>query len=160
MDSNSRYQGKLKMSFINLLANDIWSEQDIVNRTEAMIRSEFSTQTETILNRKVVGSVIGQYTLSDEEKQELAKYNKICEYAKEEGRKAREDMDLLNRVFPVEKAELRLRLPIVEEILDDEGNVTNQEQIDLDKVERLEAQKIRDAATIDEINLVNLRNPV
>jgi hypothetical protein len=148
------------MSFVDLLANDVWSENDIITKTEAIIRSEFSQMAETILNRKVLGSVIGQYQLSNEEKQELDKYNKICEFAKIEGQKAREDMDLLNRVFPIEKAELRLRLPVVEEVLDEEGNVTNQEQIDQDKAERLKAQAIRDAATIDEINLVNLRNPI
>jgi hypothetical protein len=148
------------MSFVDLLANDVWSENDIITKTEAIIRSEFSQMAETILNRKVLGSVIGQYQLSNEEKQELDKYNKICEFAKIEGQKAREDMDLLNRVFPIEKAELRLRLPVVEEVLDDEGNITNQEQIDQDKAERLKAQAIRDAATIDEINLVNLRNPI
>jgi hypothetical protein len=148
------------MSFVDLLANDVWSENDIITKTEAIIRSEFSQMAETILNRKVLGSVIGQYQLSNEEKQELDKYNKICEFAKIEGQKAREDMDLLNRVFPIEKAELRLRLPVVEEVLDEEGNITNQEQIDQDKAERLKAQAIRDAATIDEINLVNLRNPI
>jgi hypothetical protein len=148
------------MSFVDLLANDVWSENDIITKTEAIIRSEFSQMAETILNRKVLGSVIGQYQLSNEEKQELDKYNKICEFAKIEGQKAREDMDLLYRVFPIEKAELRLRLPVVEEVLDDEGNITNQEQIDQDKAERLKAQAIRDAATIDEINLVNLRNPI
>lgn len=147
------------MSFINLLGNDIWSEHDIVNRTEAIIRSEFSLQSETILNRKVLGSVIGQYTLNDSEKEELNRYNKLCEYAKSEGIKAREDMALLNRVFVVEKAVLRLRIPPIEEIVED-GVITNQEQVDLDIEERLAAQKIKDAASIDEINLVNLRNPV
>lgn len=148
------------MSFVNLYGNDIWSETDIVNKTEAMIHSTVSIEMENILNRKVTASVIGQYVLTNEDKALLDTYQRVCLYAQEEGNSARTDMALLLKVFPVESAMKRLALPVVEPILDDEGNVTNQDDIDKDTSERTEAQDTIDSADQETKDLVLLRNPI
>lgn len=142
-------------SFINLLANDIWSEADIIRRTEAMIRSEFSLDAETILNRKVLGISLGTYTPSAEDQAEIARYDQVAKAAQAEGIAARADMALLLRVFPVDDAQRRLdrmalaaawdRLqePEVEPVIDEEtGLVTNAEAVDADKAERQSAQAV------------------
>ena len=130
------------MSFINLLANDIWSDADMLRRTESMIRSEFSQEAETILNRKAVGMALGTYTPSAEELAEMERYTEVVEAARVELRAAQADMALLLKVFELEKADRVVKqMPLSEalivinsvkpeEIIDELGNVTNQEDID------------------------------
>lgn len=90
------------MSFVNLLANDIWSEVDIINRTEAMIAAEYPAQIAGVLSRKVTAATLGAYTLTDEEKQHLVHYTDVCVYAAAEGVAARQDMALLLEVVAYE----------------------------------------------------------
>ena len=152
-----------KMSFINLLANDVWSDADIVNRTEAMIRSEFSVQAETIMNRKLLGEATGSYTLNDDEKAELVRFKTAVFNAQVAGVEARRDMELLKKVFELEAADQRLKKPVVEpvtETVDENTIVVNQTEIDADTAEREAAQAKLDAATEEEMNLFSLRNPV
>lgn len=92
------------MSFIELMDNVVWSEHDIVARTEAMIRSEFSMEEQTILNRKVTAAQLQQYTLSDEEKAAIARFSVLSLQAAAAGKAAREDMALLNEVLALEAA--------------------------------------------------------
>lgn len=140
------------MSFVDLMADDRWSEADIVRRTEAMIRSEFSAEAETILNRKVSGMVLGIYAPTEAEQAEMARYQATVEAARVAGNEARADMALLLRVFPLEEAQRRLdrvalvvawdRLqdPEVEPVVDeDTGEVTNAEDVERDKAERAAA---------------------
>ena len=148
------------MSFINLLANDIWTDADITRRTESMVHSEFPLEEENILHRKVTGSMGGMYQLTEDEQRSLQRYTQLCEYAKQEGIAARNDMALLLRVFELENANLRLHQPIVEPILDESGNVINQEEIDNDTKERYDAQEIMNNASPEEMDVFNLRNPV
>jgi hypothetical protein len=147
------------MSFIDLMGNTVWSEQDIVSKTEAMIRSEFPVQTELILNRKVVGQIGGMYQMTDSEKEELARYQVAVENARIAGVEARKDMELLNRVLHLEAVAARLKQPVIEQIIVD-GVVINQEEIDADYAERATAQAILDAMEPDEKELYDLRNPV
>lgn len=147
------------MSFINLLANDIWSDADITNKTEAIIHSKFSVLEENILNRKVTGVLIGSYVMSPEEELQLQRYKEFSERAKQEGIDARNDMALLLRVFELEKAYSRLNLPVVEPEYDEDGNILNQEQLDIDLEERSVAQEVVDSATEEEQELYLLRNP-
>lgn len=143
------------MSFINLMANDIWSDADITRRTEAMIRSEFSLDAETILNRKVLGISLGTYTPTAQDQADIARYDEVAKAAQAEGVAARADMALLMQVFPLEDALRRLerprlqaswdrlQLPPVEPIIDEEtGEVTNQAEVDQDKAERAAAQAV------------------
>lgn len=129
------------MSFINLLANDVWSDADMLRRTESMIRSEFSQEAETILNRKAVGMALGTYTPSTEEVAEMERYTTVVEAARVELQAAQADMALLTQVFELEKADrIMKQMPLSEaltiidsvkpeEDLDEFGNVVNQEEI-------------------------------
>lgn len=102
------------MSFINLMANDIWSDADITRRTESMIRSEFSLDDETILNRKVLGISLGTYTPNEKDLADIERYNSVAIAAQLEGVAAREDMALLLQVFPLEEAQRRLDKPSIQ----------------------------------------------
>lgn len=137
------------MSFVNMMADDIWSEADIIRRTEAMIRSEFSLEVETILNRKVSGMSLGTYQPTEQDLADMARYDEVARNAQAEGIAARADMALLLRVFPLEVAQRRLdrmaltaawdRLqePEVEPVVDEEtGEVTNAEEVEQDRAER------------------------
>lgn len=147
------------MSFINLLANDVWSDLDITNKTEAMIRAEFSVQAEMILNRKVVGNLTNSYELTEDDQAELARYKAVVEAARLEGIVARADMALLNKVFELEAADQRLKKPTVEPVIENEV-VVNQADVDADSAERSVAQSVLDSATEDELSVFVLRNPV
>lgn len=150
------------MSFIDLMANDRWSDQDITNRTEAMLRSQFSAQAEAILNRKVSGAILGQYALTDEEQAEMAAFAAATMAARQEGAAARADMALLEEVFTLEAAQARLAQPAVEPALSEgeEPQVTNQDAVDQDGAERAAAQTVVDAASVDAKNLALLRAPI
>lgn len=147
------------MSFINLMGNDIWTEADIVRRTESIIRSQFSEDDERILNRKVTGLLLGQYELTNEEQAELAKFQQVVYLAQQVGNEARNDMALLNSVFPVEVAYRRISQPIIEPIEED-GEIVNQTDIDNDFTERVLAQSVIESATEEVLELVKKRNPV
>ena len=142
-------------SFINLLANDIWTDADITRRTEAMVRTEFSAEAETILNRKVAGISLNQYTPTPEDLAEMARFRAVVDAAQAAGVAARADMVLLSQTLVYEAAKKRLakttlqdawdrlQLPEVEPIVDQEtGEVLNQAEVDQDKAERAIAQQI------------------
>ena len=146
-------------SFVNLLANDVWSEADIVRRTESMIRSEFSADQEAILNRKATGAALGQYSLSPAEMADLTRYAQVSEDARQAGDAARADMALLLQVLGVETAERRLDVPMVEPEMDEEGNVTNQDAVDADTAELEVAQAVIDGASEEVMAAVEQRRP-
>lgn len=148
-------------SFIDLMANDRWSDADITNRTEAMLRSQFSAQAEAILNRKVSGAILGQYELTAEELAEMAAFAAASLAARQEGAAARADMALLEQVFALEAAQARLARQMVAPVLDDseEPQITNQDTVDQDGAERAAAQAVVDAASVDAKNLALRRAP-
>lgn len=97
------------MSFIDLTADHVWSEADIVNRMESMIRASFPASEEAIINRKITGRGLGFYPpLTPEEQAEIADYAAACEVAQQAGRDARADMALLGRVLAAERGETPL----------------------------------------------------
>lgn len=147
------------MSFVDLMASDVWSEADITRRTEALVRAEFSAERETILNRKVSGALAGQYQLTEAEQAEVALFQRVTLAAKQAGEQARADMALLLEVFDVEAAARRLARPVVEPEMDEAGNVTNQEAINQDAAERAAAQAAIDGASPDARALYVVRNP-
>ena len=130
------------MSFVDLMANDVWSEADIIRRTEAMIRSEFPAEVETILNRKIVASGMGQYELTQAEMIEVGRYKAVAEAAQIEGAAARADMALLAQVLAYEAALRALANP------------------ELPEDQRAEAQAVVDAAEPGVVDLYELRNPL
>lgn len=152
-------------SFVDLLASDVWSEADIVNRTEAMIASEFPPAAAAILNRKVTGQTLGQYTLTADEQVELARYAAVSEAARAAGEAARDDMALLQSALEVEAAQRRLALPVfdgpatvsmeIDGMVVEEPNPAVQQDAD----ERTAAQAVISGATSTTMDLVALRSP-
>ena len=147
------------MSFIDMMANDVWSDGDITNRTEAMVRSQVSQQDELVLNRKVQGAALGEYTLTAEDQAQMAVLAQAGLEAQQAGIAARTDMALLMDVFGVEAAERRLAQPVVEPELDEEGSVINQDAVDADVEERAAAQAVVDAASEEVMGWVEARRP-
>lgn len=129
------------MSFINLLENTIWSDNDITNRTESMVHSRFSISEETILNRKVTGAQLGYWELSQEEQAQLIEYSNICNIAHSEGISARYDNNLLKKIIEYENAQ---KVLLQNELTEDDRNI---------------AETIINTATEEILTWVNKRNP-
>lgn len=153
-------------SFINLMANDVWSDADITNRTEAMVRSEFSATTEGIINRKVSGAGLGAYTLTLADQAEIGYFAQVTQAAAMAGMAAKADMILLQSALDYEAAQERLaQLPITEPatvtITDTDGATTEAPNpaIAADAEERAAAQAVLDAVFVYTLELVALRNP-
>lgn len=134
-------------SFINLMGNDVWSEADIVSRTEAMVRGVVSATDERIINRKLQGAMLGQYTLSIQEQEEVERFARVTHEAQAAGAAARADMALLLGALNVEAALRRLAQPVADPA--EEG----------DDAARASAQAVVDAASPQVLALVALRNP-
>jgi len=92
-------------SFVDLMGNDRWSEVDILNRTEAMIAAEYTMAEVAVLNRIATAAAIGQYELTEQEQEQIARYNQVCVAAREAGVAARQDMKLLEQVLDFEAAQ-------------------------------------------------------
>ncbi len=150
------------MSFINMMASDVWSDADITRRTEAMLRTEFNQEAETILNRKVLGISLGTYEPTAQDQADIARYDQVAKAVQAEGVAARADMALLLRVFPLEEAQRRLdrlalvvawdRLqdPEVEPVVDeDTGAVLNADEVAQDQAERATALAAVSGAVIE-----------
>lgn len=147
------------MSFINLMASDVWSDADITRRTEAMVRSRFPESAELIINRKLQGAALGQYQLSLEEQAEVDAFNEVVFAARQAGDAARADMAVLNEVLTVEPAFLRLRQPELEPELGEGGQVINQDALDQDAADRMAAQALVEGASVQVLDLLMQRNP-
>ena len=103
------------MSFVDLMGNVVWTEADIINRTESLVRAEFPVQSELILNRKMQGVAAGVYTLTPDEQSEVERFQAVCFAAQQEGVAARLDMTLLNEVLMYEQCVARLERETVAE---------------------------------------------
>jgi hypothetical protein len=147
------------MSFVNLMADVRWSEHDIVQRMEAMIREHCSATEELILHRKMLGASIDAYDLSAGEQAEIASYASVCAVAQQAGRDARADMALLAQVLDAEAAQARLARPQVEPVLSEgeEPAVLNQPELDADAAERAAVQALLDAAPQPVLDLMAAR---
>jgi len=89
---------------IDLMANDIWTDADITERTEAMVRSVLSDQEQAILLRKIVAASMGLWVLTDAEKELQQLFSAACDEAHAAGVQARIDNDLLRRTMEYEAA--------------------------------------------------------
>jgi hypothetical protein len=94
------------MSFVNLMGNDVWSEADIINRTESMIASQFPLV--EILRRKVLGQMEGQYALTPAENDEYLAYKMYTFQMGMLAGEARADMARLQQAMAVENGTLAL----------------------------------------------------
>ena len=152
-------------SFIDLMANDVWTAADIKNRLHAEIRSEISEQAETELNRALQGAIMKMHTLTAGEQQELLKFKAATDRASAIGAEARADWILLSKTFAHEAAVARLALPVLiaapVKAQKADAMVPENIAIDpsvLDASERTEAQAVLDAATPEVVELVALRH--
>lgn len=141
------------MGFVDLMSNDVWTDSDITNRTESMIRSKFSVIDEQVLNRKIAGSMIGSYTLTDEDKATIAEFTQVTTAAQQAGVEARNDVKLLADIQNVEAAEKRLAQPT----LDPEQNT--REAVAQDTLERNAAQEVVSSASPTVMEWVEKRRP-
>jgi hypothetical protein len=150
------------MNIVNLMSNIIWSESDILSRTEDMIASRFSTAATVIMNRKVTAAMLGQYTLTTEEELEVQAYSSVCEAAAIAGNVARTSMVLLRLVLKYESAKQRLSIPEVLEpkTIEVEGVEETNPALAVDLDERNIAQAVVNEAAVSTLDLVLLRNPV
>lgn len=108
------------MSFVNLMGNDVWSEADIGNKVQALIRHRYSAEDElkaARLSRK------GDAT--PEEQSFVASVDAVVEAAVAEGRQARLDNALLVEVLAYEVATNRLAQY---RLADGKPEVTREEQ--------------------------------
>ncbi len=154
------------MSFINLMASNVWSAADIVRRTEAELHGQVSKMDELILSRKMIGFSLGLMIPTAEEAAELTLYEMAAYQAQESGIAARADMLLLQSVLDHEAALRRLALapvtkPVTFPALDAAGvpiTIANP-ALAVDASERRAAQDLLDVAGDDTLALVALRNP-
>jgi hypothetical protein len=142
------------MSFINMMANDVWTDADIDNRVRALIRSKVSAEDELKAARLARAA-----SRSADDTAFIEFVDASIQAAVDEGRAASADMALLRQVFDVEAAMRRVAMPVVEPVIDDDGNVTNQDAIDADQEERATAQLVIDAASPEAAELIEQRNP-
>jgi len=151
------------MSFIDLMADHRWSEVDIVNRTEAMVREHFSAQAEAILARKVMGTGMG-YVLTATEQAEVMHFQQVSMLARQAGEEARADMALLEQALSVEAAVQRLAQPPIDPVLGESELVEGAPPVALnlaellaDDAERQAALDLIDAAPQPVLDLVAAR---
>jgi hypothetical protein len=152
-------------SFIDLMASHRWSDTDITNRTEAMLRSEFSAVEEQILNRDFTAALSGLAPMTPELQERAMAFKAAAENARLAGVQARADMALLEEVLALEAAQARLARPVVEAVLsepDEHGvqEATNQAEFDADVLERAAAQEVVDAASVEAKDLALRRAPI
>lgn len=143
------------MSFVNLPGNDVWSQADIDNKVQALIRSRFSATDELKAARLA--------RASSPSADELAFVEAVDGWVAEcveAGRQAKQDMALLAQVLVAEGAYRRLGQPEVEPVLDEQELISNQDALDQDRAERATAQTVLDAATPVVLEWVIQRNPV
>lgn len=143
------------MSFVEMMASDVWSSADIDNKVQALIRSRYSAQDELKASRLARTS-----NPSETDAAFVASVDAWIAECVTEGRTARADMLVLTQVLDMEVAKRRLDMPLVEPVLDEEGSTTNQAEIDADVSERAGAQAVIDGASPEARTWFDLRNPV
>lgn len=95
-------------SFVDVMSNDIWTEADIVARTEAMIQAAVSAQEQAILSRKMIAFSMGRLIPTADEAALLERFERAAYDAQAAGVAAREDMALLAATMAYEAAAARL----------------------------------------------------
>lgn len=147
------------MSFVDLLGRDVWTEADIVARTEALLHSEVSRQEELILSRKMIAFSMGRLVPNAEEGELLGRYELAAYLAQQEGIAARADMALLQGALDVEVAQSRLARDVEPATVLIDDIETPNPDAEQDASERAAAQATIDAGGADVLALVELRRP-
>jgi hypothetical protein len=142
------------MSFVDMMASDVWSSADIDNKVQALIRSRYSAQDELKASR-----LARTPNPSETDAAFVASVDSWIGDCVAEGRAARTDMELLAQVLDMEAHKRRLDMPLAEPVLDEQELVANQDALDADTAERAAAQALLDAASPEAKELFDLRNP-
>lgn len=90
------------MSIINLLANDVWSEADIMAHGREVINSVVSVPRQDELRTILLGHIAGMRTATAEELAEIALVQQVTEQQVLDNAAARADMALLLEVLAFE----------------------------------------------------------
>lgn len=138
------------MSFIDLMSNDVWTDVDIDNRVNLLIRSKVSENDElkaARLYRSGSSEPFAYYVDS------------WIEWCIGQGRQARLDKLLLEQVLDLERAYARLDQPTVVPETDSSGNIINQAEIDLDTQQRVSAQETISNSSTEAKELYLKRHP-
>ena len=154
------------MSYVYLMANDVWSESDITNRGRAIIESQVSEARQNELRTIMLGHIAQMRQASPEELGEIMQVQALTEQAVIDNAAARADMALLTQVQTLESAFARLLLPEVDQAavvtVTDEAGVTTEEvdpAVILDAFERSAAFDLIGNASQELLDLYTLRNP-
>ena len=102
------------ISFVNLMANDVWSEADIKSRLHSEIRSVISEQKENEISRAIQGRLLGMHTLTPEESASIALFKQVSDKVALLAVQARADAVLLSKTMTLEFAQNRLTQPATE----------------------------------------------
>lgn len=150
------------MSYVNLLANDVWSESDITNRGRAVIESQVSEARQNELRTIMLGHIAQMRTASPEELGEIMLVQALTEQAVLDNAAARADMALLLDVMEHERAIEWLSLPEASV----HATITLEDGLELPNPAfeaitqwRNEARVTFDSATPEVLALYALRNP-
>lgn len=139
------------MSFVDLMKDDVFSDIDITNRTEAFVRSRFSRDAEGIINRKITAVILGQYVMTPEEQLELQEFSALTMEARQMGIEATLDNEKLKKALSYESTYRKLQEALAKPVSEDPDEAEAQMQ----EVTDLEAEL--DSFDTDTVNLVILR---
>lgn len=89
-------------SFIDLTANDVWTEAAISERLHATIRGTFSENAELALSRAIQTQALGIRTLTPAELALVAQFKALTDDVAVLGTQVRADAALLNQVLTYE----------------------------------------------------------
>jgi hypothetical protein len=96
------------MTCINLLANDVWSEEDIVAHGRAVINAQVRAERQQELQTIMLGHIAGMRLATADELTEIATVAAITEAQSAENVLARADMALLAEVLTIEEGSTAL----------------------------------------------------
>lgn len=154
------------MSYVNLLANDVWSDLDITNRGRAVIAAQVSEARQNELRTIMLGHIAQMRAATPEEMMEIMQVQALTEQAVLNNDAARADMVRLTEVQALEAAFNRLLVPEVDQAavvsVTDEAGVTTEEvdpAVILDAFERSAAFDLIGNASVELLALYALRNP-
>lgn len=142
-------------SFINLMANDVWSDADILNRMRSMTNSVASVERQADLRTIFLGHLSRKRVATAPELAEIEQVQAASEASGAAVVQSRLDMILLNKVLALESGLLALEIP--------EVSMDDSEEYTLYMAElaaaRAAQQALRDAAEPATAALYALRNP-
>ena len=154
------------MSIINLLANAVWSEADIVSHGRSVINAQVSSERQQELQTIMLGHIAQMRTATAQELAEIGLVAQITEAQALANSAARADMALLQSCLDYEASIARLALPPVTEPAfitvvnqDETTSEVPNPAIETDVAERLAAEAEMAGAQQETLDLYSLRHP-